>query len=724
MFSQESPRIAILGTGGMGKTSLARAILHHPAITARYDQCRTFVACDVASSSVQLAAIIGAHVGLKPGKDLTQPVVRYFSTAPPSLLVLDNLETIWEPKESRGDIEKFLSLLADVDHLALIITMRGAERPANVRWTHPFLEPLKPLTQDAARKTFIDIADDSYALEDIDHVLLLADNMPLAIDLIANLVDHEGVSAVVNRWETERTSLLSMGNDKGSNLDLSISASLASSRLISLPQSQELLSLLSILPDGISNTELVQSNLPIDNILACKAMLLRTSLAYTDDQQRLKALGPIRDYVYKMHPPALSVVHPLVQYLHKLLEIHETYDWSPEIIARLTINFGNIHPLLVHSLTKDNPELVNTIYCTCHFDSLSRQIGRGSIQAITQITDLLPHPYDHRLEVYFASELLLGWRYHPLPDTHHLMDFVDRALGHFPHFDDSDPKCKFYIIIADLYRVYFNDIPKAMHFIEAGLSLAVSAKNTRRQSQCFGSLAWIKWTTGDYTTAQKFAYEAQRLAKISANLDAEVRALRIESGCCIALGHYDYSMSLSKRARDILCGCGMSGGELDNELMSDQANVHFSKSEYAEARQIRKEILPKIEQDAQSLAFELLNIAQIDVQTDASKHFVQSNIDTAKSLFNTTSNSITMVYCDIERAILARREGDFEEAMGIFQQCLKFAWGKDVEAVTHCLEGLSDIHQWRPGNQPCSMWPVTFLVYTHQKQKKLEIHKA
>ncbi|KAJ7451374.1 hypothetical protein FB451DRAFT_1525764, partial [Mycena latifolia] len=349
MFSHESPRVAILGAGGMGKTSLARAFLHHPAISARYDQCRTFVACDAASSSVQLAAIIGAHVGLKPGKDLTRPVVRYFSTAPPSLLVLDNLETIWEPRESRGEIEKFLSLLTDVDHLALIITMRGAERPANVAWTHPFLEPLKPLTQAAARNTFVDIADDGYSLEDVDKILVLADNMPLAIDLLANLVEHEGVSSVLNRWETEKTSLVSVGNDKGSNLDLSISLSLASSRIQALPQSQDLLSLLSILPEGLSDLELMQSKLPIQSILACKATLLRTSLAYTDNHARLKLLVPIREYVCQLHPPTIGLAQSLLKYYQKLLELYETYQGtvsSPGIVSRLTANFANIQNIL------------------------------------------------------------------------------------------------------------------------------------------------------------------------------------------------------------------------------------------------------------------------------------------------------------------------------------------------------------------------------------------
>jgi hypothetical protein len=104
----------------MGKTSLARALLHHTEITARYAQNRFFVACNSAITKLELVNLIGAHLGLKPGQDLTQPVLQHLLNNPPSLLILDELEVMWEPASSRGEIEELLSLLTGVEDLALM----------------------------------------------------------------------------------------------------------------------------------------------------------------------------------------------------------------------------------------------------------------------------------------------------------------------------------------------------------------------------------------------------------------------------------------------------------------------------------------------------------------------------------------------------------------------------------------------------------------------------
>jgi hypothetical protein len=56
--------------------------------------------------------------------------------------------------------------------------MRGAERPAKVRWSYPFFLPLQLLKHHAAQQTFIDIAEDHHNPEEVDRMLSLTDNMP------------------------------------------------------------------------------------------------------------------------------------------------------------------------------------------------------------------------------------------------------------------------------------------------------------------------------------------------------------------------------------------------------------------------------------------------------------------------------------------------------------------------------------------------------------------
>ncbi|KAJ7912220.1 hypothetical protein B0H13DRAFT_1548763, partial [Mycena leptocephala] len=231
------------------------------------------------------------------------------------------------------------------------ITMRGAERPAKVAWTHPFLPTLKPLEQDAARQTFIDIADNTHDSNEVDKVLSLTDNLPLAISLIAHLVDSEGCTHVLSRWEAEKTSLISDGYDRTSNLDLSISLSLSSPRLNS--HSKDLLSLLSILPDGLSDVELVQSKFPIENILDCKAALICTALAYNDEHKQLKVLVPIREYMQKIQPPEDHLIQPLLKHFQELLEFFMEYrgtQSSSSMVARVSSNYSNIQNVLQNGL--------------------------------------------------------------------------------------------------------------------------------------------------------------------------------------------------------------------------------------------------------------------------------------------------------------------------------------------------------------------------------------
>jgi hypothetical protein len=103
----------------MGKTSLATEALHNPHVEAKYPH-QYFVPCHSSPTCTELVATIADHIGLEKGSNMARKVAHYFAHAPPSLLILDNLETPWETLASRSEVEEFLSLLTDVPHLGLM----------------------------------------------------------------------------------------------------------------------------------------------------------------------------------------------------------------------------------------------------------------------------------------------------------------------------------------------------------------------------------------------------------------------------------------------------------------------------------------------------------------------------------------------------------------------------------------------------------------------------
>ncbi|KAJ7113884.1 hypothetical protein C8R44DRAFT_740769 [Mycena epipterygia] len=683
ILHQESARIAILGAGGMGKTCLAKAVLHHADIISKY-QYRFFVAAESATTSIELAALIGLHIGLKSGKDVTKPVVEYFTNNGPTLLVLDNLETLWEPMESRGGVEEFLSCLTD-------ITMRGAERPAKVHWTHPFLQPLEPLSDDAAHETFIDIAEDFHDSKDIRKLLSLTDNMPLAVDLIAHLVDQEGCEDVLVRWEREKTSLLSSGHDRRSNLDMSITFSLLSPRLS--PGAKDLLSLLSILPDGLSDAELLQSRLSMKNILECKSMLLRTSLAYQDNRKRLKSLMPIREHMQQFYPAPLHLIHQVEKHFHLLLDVAGQLN-------QITSNLGNLHQVLLRGLKQDNPILADTINCTLFLNRFSRVSG---------------------LEASFIIEVFTSWQAQPIINPEQL---ITQAICHFGNFDDPLLESKFYHAVGQYYLFNQGNISKANQFFDKALVLAKSCGNKKQQATVLSGLAMILWNIGDHPAAQIHARRAQRLAQLSADLSNESCALSIEGMCTQDLGDYRYSMLLFHRARKLLELCGMSHGVMNHNIMTQEAETHLLKSQYVEARSIHTEIVQDT-QDTNTQAFSLVNLAEIDIRIGAHTQDVHQNLDKAREIFTAAGGLYGLKYCDILLGQLNLRESETSIAKLRLHRCFTSVAQKYSQVALLCLESLADTSQWPASDfNWTSQWTVIYLVYAKGKQSKRELHKA
>jgi Cdc6-like AAA superfamily ATPase len=122
MLRQDSAHIAILGTGGMGKTTLAIAAIQSAQAESKYSQ-RYFVSCQSTPTCLELVSMIADHLGVEKQSNLPSRLVHYFTHSTPSLLVLDNFETPWEPISSRSEVEELLSLLSDIPQLALVVGM-------------------------------------------------------------------------------------------------------------------------------------------------------------------------------------------------------------------------------------------------------------------------------------------------------------------------------------------------------------------------------------------------------------------------------------------------------------------------------------------------------------------------------------------------------------------------------------------------------------------------
>jgi tetratricopeptide (TPR) repeat protein len=414
--------VALVGAGGIGKTSVALTVLHHNRIKQRFGENRRFIRCDQFPAScphflARLSEVIGA--GVENPTDMA-PLRRLLSSKE-IIIILDNAESILDPKgTSAKEIYSVVDELCQFETVSLFITSRIATVP-------PRCKPIDipTLSMDAACDIFYNIYVRGGQSSIIDDLLKRLDFHALSIKLLATTASHNGWDhdRLVEEWDAQRAHVLQ--TDYNESLAATIELSLTSPTFHSLgPDARDLLGVVAFLPQGVNEKNLSWLFPTISNrkIIFDKFCVL--SLAYRSNGY-ITMLAPIRDYLSPQDPlssPLLCAARD--QYINRLAV--DVYPGKP--------GFEEARWIML--------EDVNVEHLLDVFSSID--------QTRSDIWDACPRFFEH-LRGHKPRQTILGSKIEALADDHH-----------------SKPKCLFQL--SRLFR-WVGNRAKAKQLLTRALEL-------------------------------------------------------------------------------------------------------------------------------------------------------------------------------------------------------------------------------------------------------------